>query len=94
MRDYTNYRVNQKDVDELSKDLRKILDLELSNGNRISETWRGWPLGGIVVKLASPFKTENKDRPCNITFKETKDTRFWKAEYIDSTTKDMLLCDY
>tara|TARA_R110002073_G_scaffold237078_1_gene398072 strand:+ start:810 stop:956 length:147 start_codon:yes stop_codon:yes gene_type:complete len=41
-----------EDIDELNAELRRLLDAELSAGNVVVETWRGWiPLLSIRKQL-------------------------------------------
>ncbi|HEX9061198.1 MAG TPA: hypothetical protein VF941_13540 [Clostridia bacterium] len=88
------YSISEQDIEEFSDTLKKIMDDELKAGNVIRETWRGWPLNAIVIGLRYSFKTQHEGLPQNVVFREVNDPHYWKAEYVDTVTKDMLICSF
>lgn len=89
-----NYRIENKDIEEVSSALKSILDMELKEGNVIFETWRGWPYNGIVISLEYPFKTKLQCINEGVVFTEVNDIRNWKSQYHDTVTGDMLICKF
>lgn len=89
-----NYRIDNKDIEEFSSTLKVILDKELKEGNIIFETWRGWPYNGIVINLEYPFKTKPLYIDKEVVFTEINDIRYWKSQYHDTVTGDMLICKF
>lgn len=88
------YRISNKDIEEFSPDLREILFNELAAKNEIFETWKGWPYNGIVICLWYPFKTKTQFQSDKIVFREVNDIHYWKSEYHDLISGDMLVCKF
>ena len=62
----------------LCPDLRKILDVELSDGNQIVESSRGWPKdASVFIRLQRPV---TGDPPPGIDRRDVNDSHYWKAE--------------
>ena len=89
-----NYRINHEYIEKISNNLKLILEKELQAGNKIFETWNGWPYDSIVISLWYPFKATVENLPENIIFKELNDIHNWKAEYHDLDTNDLLICKF
>ncbi|WP_442510071.1 hypothetical protein SH528x_001677 [Novipirellula sp. SH528] len=85
-----------EDIDELNAELRRLLDAELSAGNVVVETWRGWPSAKTVaVALRCPFRVPAKDAvPDSVVFRDVDDPHYWKAEYVHSDSEHMIVCRF
>jgi hypothetical protein len=87
-------QVNPQDIEELCSELKKLLDAELSAGNEIVETWRGWPKPeSIGVMLSHPFKEKHEVIP-SVVFREIDDRHWWKAEYYFEPRNHILACRF
>ena len=83
----------QEDIEELSPALKEILYVELGMGNKVAETWRGWPeTNTIGILLEKPFVKSYNLR--NIEFYEVNDVHYWKAQYNDTLTNHTLACRF
>ncbi|GLC31213.1 hypothetical protein [Clostridium omnivorum] len=89
-----DYSINKIDTERISNKLKLILEKEIQAGNEILETWKGWPYDSTVISLRYPFKVKLEKLPDNITFKELNDIHYWKAEYHDLLTNDLLICKF
>ena len=89
-----NYRINKEDIERISNILKIILEKEIKSGNEIFETWNGWPYNSTVISLLYPFKVNLEIITENISFKELNDVHYWKAEYRDLLTNDLLICKF
>lgn len=89
-----NYRINKEDIERISNNLKIILEKELQAGNEIFETWNGWLYKSTVISLWYPFKVNLKKLPENIVLKEVNDIHYWKAEYHDLLSNDLLICKF
>jgi hypothetical protein len=86
--------IEPQDIEKLCSDLRQILDAELSSGNEIVETWRGWPKPETIgVMLGKPFKTKH-DAISGVVFREINDPHWWKAEYYFEPSNHILACRF
>ena len=79
----------------LCPELRILLDAELAAGNRVVETFGGWPVAGAVfVMLAEPFRKRSVTLPADVVFREINDPHWWKAEYDHEPTHHVLACRF
>lgn len=90
----SNYRIDQEHIHSISNDLQEILDYEISLGNSITETWKGWPYDRYVVGLQRPFNIDKNTLKENLEYRRVNDPHYWKAEIFDKRTKDMLICGF
>lgn len=82
-------------LEKLSPALLKILERELSYGNRISETTQGWPrASSIVVLLEYEFLTPVARNLKGVVYREVNDPQYWKAEYFDPAYDHTLACAF
>lgn len=66
---------------ELHPELRKLLDLELEAGNRVTDASRDWPdEGSIFITLSGPFQ-RIYDTDGKVAFNEPNDPHYWTADY-------------
>lgn len=87
--------VQQSDIELFSPILRSILDLEITQGNSIVETWNGWPNEQTIgIMLAKPFFVHYHYLPDNVEYREVNDSHYWKAEYEDKNTGHLLACRF
>ena len=83
--------ITSNDIDELSPPLRAILDYELRAGNKVVETWRGWPKAtSIGVILDDPLTTPKEGLPKGITYNYLNDPHYWREELVDGETNHVL----
>jgi hypothetical protein len=88
------YPIDQRDVADLCPELRPALDAELTAGNGLAETWRGWPEAETVfVMLERPFVLDHSHLP-GVTFEATEDAHYWKAALTRKRTRHMLACRF
>lgn len=84
--------INQDHIDSFSERLKSILNNEIKLGNEINETAKDWPYkNGITVFLRHPF-SQRYHCLLGIEYKEINDPHYWKSQYLDTTTNDMLTC--
>ena len=84
---------NQEHIDNFSLILTKILNQEVELGNEIAETSKGWPdEKTIIIFLKRPFKDKYTFE--NVEYRNVDDPHYWKAEYVDHTTKHVLACRF
>ncbi len=83
----------QEHIDTFSLILTKILNQEVELGNEIVETSKGWPCEKtIIIILERPFMTHNTFE--NVEYRNVDDPHYWKAEYVDHSTKHVLACRF
>ncbi len=83
-------------INELSSEMKQILNAEIEAGNEIIET----SLGGfsetsnnhIFVFLRYPFKGQYDIS--GICYREINDPHYWKAEYDDDINHQTIACNY
>ena len=83
-------------INELSGEMKQILNAEIKAGNEIIET----SLGGfsetsnnhIFVFLRYPFKGQYDIS--GICYREINDPHYWKAEYDDDINHQTIACNY
>ena len=86
--------INQEHIDGFSERLKSILDNEISLGNEINETAKDWPYAnGITIFLRQPF-SQYYHLFTGIEYKEVNDPHYWKSQYFDSITNDLLVCKF
>ena len=77
--------------DSLHPSLIPILDAELAAGNEVDEWRMGWPdPDSVVVRLRQSFQAKRSDLPSNVTFAESNDPQWWKAEYSSAKPRHIL----
>lgn len=85
--------VNLIHINQLSSKLKQILKSELTKGNIISETSKGWPKeSSVFIVLSQPFK--EKYNLESVKFEEINDKHYWKAEYRDLEANHLLVCKF
>ena len=85
--------ITQNHIDSFSPILMKILNNEISLGNTIAETSKGWPKKeSVIIILKLPFFQGYKVEA--LAYKEINDVHYWKAEYFDSNTNHILACKF
>ena len=73
--------------------LKVLLQAEISAGNEIAETGRGWPdRDSIFVRLRNPFRTRLSPLPAGVQFTELNDPHWWKAEFSSQRPRHILAC--
>ncbi len=83
----------QEHIDDFSSTLKKILTQEVDLGNEIVETSKGWPdEKTIIIFLKRPFLEQYTFE--NVEFRNVDDPHYWKAEYVDHSTKHVLACKF
>ncbi len=88
-------QVNPEHVEALCPGLRELLHAELAAGNRLCETWTGWPKENSVgVALALPFKLKPTTLPPGVEYLDVNDTHWWKAEYHHNRRGHLLICKF
>jgi hypothetical protein len=75
----------------LCPELQVILDAELRAGNYVAESW---DVGGCVVLLGRPFQVAQGLLSTALTYLETGDSPYWKAEIFEQGTGQRLACRY
>jgi len=92
----TSPGTNQEDlrrVNNLHKDLKKILEKELKAGNSIFKTSEGDPLEtSILVLLSKPFT--NKYTIGQAEYFGVNNPYYWKGEYRVPNTDHTLACKF
>jgi hypothetical protein len=85
--------ITQEHIENFSKPLTEILDAEITLGNKIAETSKGWPKPEmIIIFLTRPFLGDYKR--LNIGYRELNDPHYWKAEYFDDVNQHVLACPF
>ncbi len=83
----------QLHINNFSSILTKILNHELELGNEIVETSKCWPEENtIIIFLKKPFINIYKFE--NVAYNIIDDPHYWKAEYLDLSTKHVLACKF
>lgn len=83
----------QEHIDNYSSRLTEILNQEVKLGNEIVETSKGWPdEKTIIIFLKKPFINEYQLE--NVEYRNIDDPHYWKAEYVDHSTKHVLACKF
>jgi hypothetical protein len=72
--------IDQRHINNLNKDLKKILDDELNAGNIIDETWDDWPEGWIFVGLKKSFQIKHDLNNTGLKYLYINDPHYWKEE--------------
>ncbi len=87
--------VDPNHLADLAKELRVLLEDELSSGSRVVETYSGWPeQDSIFVMLDRPFARNPDPLPVGVVFREINDTHYWKAEYEHQEKRHVLACRF
>jgi hypothetical protein len=90
-----NEPVDPNHLADLAQELRELLEDELAAGNRVVETYRGWPAqNSIFVMLARPFTRKPDPLPFGVVFREINDTHYWRAEYEHQEKRHILACGF
>lgn len=85
--------ITQKHIDDFSPTLTKNLKSEINLGNTIVETSKDWPKKEtIIIFLKEPFIGNYKIK--NVDHRNSNDTHYWKAEYLDKITNHILACKF
>jgi hypothetical protein len=85
--------ITKEHIDNFSNRLTKILNSELMLGNEVVETAKDWPYkGSIMIFLNMPFLGGYNVE--NVDYRDVDDIHYWKAEYFDNITKDILACRF
>ena len=87
--------IDEQHLQEFRPELRAILEQELTAGNRIACTSKGW--GGpdvIFVQLQFPFKLKLEHLPADVQYNLVNDTHWWLAEYVHVPSKHLLACSF
>ena len=88
-------KVSNEHIEALSPEMKAILQAELDAGNEICETYKGWKWeDSICVFLKYSFKTSVKTDLLGIVYNETNDPHYWKAEYFEEKTHQMIACNF
>lgn len=78
---------------EISQSIEKILKAEITNGNRIVESSKGWPeKESTLIILERPF--HKKYNIENLEYREINDPHYWKEEYYDNNNKQTIACKF
>lgn len=84
-----------EDIDSLHSALQPILRAELSAGNVVVETWRGWPKrDSLFVMLQRPFAKCYTPFPAGVIFRNINDPHHWKAEFVHESSHHVLACRF
>lgn len=81
----------EEHISKFSKTLSEIVTSEISLGNKINDTFYGYPYKdsiyiGLEYQFIGVYKKEN------VIFRKINDIRYWKAEYVDTKTNHILTC--
>ena len=83
----------KENIENYSSKLTKILNQEVKLGNEIIEISKGWPdEKTIIIFLKKPFIAEYRLE--NVEYMNVDDPHYWKAEYVDHSTKHVLACKF
>ena len=97
-KDMISKKLDYSLIDELSSDMKEILDNELKCGNKIKEIYKGrftnTPDDSIFVFLEYPFKAEIKNDLGNVAYRSINDRHYWKAEYYDTVNNQTIACPF
>ena len=77
-----------------SAGLNLVLQGELAAGNRIAEDTGGWGAMTRLVILGDPFKTDTAVLPAGLEYHDVNDPHYWKAEFHDPRTRELLACRF
>lgn len=87
--------VNKEVLSELCQELRSLLEAELTAGNTVVETWKGWPKPeSLFVLLASPFRITDGPLPPTVRYVAVDDPHYWKGEFVCDRTNQTLACRF
>lgn len=78
-------------IARLCPHLRKIVDVELSRGNAVSESWDNW---GFVVLLSLPFRETHDLDSGKLSYREVNDPHYWKSEYTCEEHQQSVACGF
>ncbi|WP_051224159.1 hypothetical protein [Flavobacterium tegetincola] len=85
--------IKKDHVNNFSATLKRILDKEITLGNKIVETSEGWPhANSIMVFLEKPFF--QKYQLEKIEYRHINDPHYWKEEYFDGELNHTLACKF
>lgn len=78
---------------KISQSIEAILKAEITHGNKIIESSKGWPeKESTLILLEQPFR--KKYSIDKLQFKVLNDPHYWKEEYYDSNNKQTLACRF
>ncbi|WP_309021009.1 hypothetical protein [Pelagicoccus sp. SDUM812003] len=86
---------NKTDLDRISKasePIREIFKKEIIRGNRLSETSEGWPSKGVTIWLRNGFLKDHRTK--SVEFRRLNDPHYWKDEYCDPETGDLIVSKF
>ncbi len=87
--------VDTERVNQLCGELKPLLDAELAAGNRIVDTWAGWPhRDSLYIQLGSPFRAQPETLPGGVRFVAVDDPQYWKSELVCDRTHHALACSF
>lgn len=88
-----NWLVDDEDVRSLVPALSELLQNELASGNRIAQTWRGWPKRNSgVVMLARPFAAQTlQSMKGDVSHFALNDPHYWADELTHEPSGHMLV---
>ena len=92
------FMIDSKHIEELTPQLKSILQNELESGNIICETYQG-PFSKdssqqLMIFLRYPFKSPIRRDILGIVYREINDPHYWKAEYADVANHQTLACHF
>ena len=97
-KDMISKKLDYSLIDELSSDMKEILDNELKCGNKIKEIYKGGFTNtsndSIFIFLDYPFKAEIKHDLENVVYRNINDRHYWKAEYYDTDHNQTIACSF
>jgi len=85
-------RIDYQRVSKASEAIRSICRKELKKGNRLVETSEGWPAEGITLWLKSDFHSDYSSE--SLEFRNLNDPHYWKDEYRDLNSGDIIACKF
>ena len=85
--------IDNKLIQILTQPLKEILYAEINYGNKVMETAGGWPkANSIIIFLEKPFHRIYD--ASGIEFKEINDPHYWKEQYYDRSSDQILACGF
>lgn len=88
-------KIKKENLRKFNKELLLILENEIKSGNKIVETYRGWPnTESIFISLKKPFIIKINNLPPKIIYREINDSHYWKAEYFHEESTHILVCGF
>jgi hypothetical protein len=93
-----DWRIDPADLRDLTPVLARLVEAELAAGNRVTQTWRGWPESWtLCVMLERPFQSATREAATavgGVYYDAVNDPHHWGEELVHSASGHMLVTEF